>query len=113
MRAGAAAPPGPGARGGAPPSSSPRVAHSRPPAGPAQPGRCPTLLAVSAGHIAAAVVAVLIAAVVVWRRREFSTERTLVLLLIAAALGIYASGVLSLLPDPKDVIEDVAQALGP
>ena len=33
--------------------------------------------------------------------------------MIALALGVYASGVLSELPDPKDVIGDIAEALGP
>ena len=33
--------------------------------------------------------------------------------MIALALAVYASGVLSELPDPKTVIEDIAQALGP
>ncbi len=67
----------------------------------------------SPGHIAAAVAAVLIAAGVLWRRRQLSTERVLIGLAIALALGVYASGVLSQLPDPKQVIEDVAIALGP
>ena len=67
----------------------------------------------SPGHIAAAVAAVLIAAGVLWRRRRLSTERVLIGLAIALALGVYASGVLSKLPDPKQVIEDVAVALGP
>ena len=33
-------------------------------------------------------------------------------ILLALALGVYASGVLSALPDPKKVIEDIAEALG-
>jgi membrane protein DedA with SNARE-associated domain/membrane-associated phospholipid phosphatase len=67
---------------------------------------------VSVGRVVAAVVAVLIAAYVVRRRGRLSGERKFLLLLGAVVLGIYASGVLSLLPDPKKVIEDVAQALG-
>jgi membrane protein DedA with SNARE-associated domain/membrane-associated phospholipid phosphatase len=67
---------------------------------------------VSAGQVLAAVVAVLIAAGAVWRRRELSGERKLIAAVIVVGLGVYASGALSALPDPKDVISDVAQALG-
>ncbi len=67
----------------------------------------------SLGHIAAAVVAALIAAGVLWRRRRLSTERLLIGLAIALALAVYASGLLSKLPDPKRLIEDVAETLGP
>ena len=42
-----------------------------------------------------------------------SLERKGIGILIALALGVYASGVLSELPDPKKVIEDIAEALGP
>jgi membrane protein DedA with SNARE-associated domain len=68
---------------------------------------------VSAGHIVAAVAAVLIAAGVAWRWRRLSTERKVLWLLAALALGVYASGVLSALPDPKEAIGDIAEALGP
>jgi undecaprenyl-diphosphatase len=68
---------------------------------------------VSAGQIAAAPAAALVVALVVWRRERLSGERKLLLLVVAAALGIYASGVLSLIPDPKDLIGDIAEALGP
>jgi membrane protein DedA with SNARE-associated domain/membrane-associated phospholipid phosphatase len=67
---------------------------------------------VSALQIAAAVVAVLIAAGAVWGRRRLSGERKLLVATLVVALGIYASGVLSALPDPKAIIEDIAQALG-
>jgi membrane protein DedA with SNARE-associated domain/membrane-associated phospholipid phosphatase len=67
---------------------------------------------VSAVKVAAAVAAVLIVAFVVWRRRRLGTERILLALAAAVALGVYASGALSALPDPKKVIEDIAQALG-
>jgi undecaprenyl-diphosphatase len=67
----------------------------------------------SAREIIAAVAAVLVAAFLVWRWRRLSLERRGIGILIALALGIYASGVLSELPDPKKVIEDVATALGP
>jgi membrane protein DedA with SNARE-associated domain/membrane-associated phospholipid phosphatase len=67
---------------------------------------------VSPGRIAAAVAAVLLAAFVVRRRGRLGRERTVLLLIGAAVLAVYASGVLSLLPDPKDVIGDVARALG-
>jgi membrane protein DedA with SNARE-associated domain/membrane-associated phospholipid phosphatase len=61
----------------------------------------------------AAVVAVLVAAYVVWRWRRLSFERKALGIVAVLGLAIYASGVLSALPDPKQIIEDVAQALGP
>jgi membrane protein DedA with SNARE-associated domain/membrane-associated phospholipid phosphatase len=67
---------------------------------------------VSPLQIAAAVVAVLIAAGAVWRRGRLSGERKLLAAGIVLALAVYASGLLSALPDPKAIIEDVAQALG-
>jgi membrane protein DedA with SNARE-associated domain/membrane-associated phospholipid phosphatase len=67
----------------------------------------------SAGQIAAAVVALLVAAAAVWRRDKLSGERRLLAIGIVLALAVYASGVLSVLPDPKTVIEDIARALGP
>jgi membrane protein DedA with SNARE-associated domain/membrane-associated phospholipid phosphatase len=63
-------------------------------------------------QIAAAVVAVLIAAGAVWQRHKLSGERKLLVAGLVLALVIYASGVLSALPDPKAIIEDVAKALG-
>ena len=66
----------------------------------------------SAREILAAIAALAVAAFVVWRWRRLSTERKAIGVLIALALGVYASGVLSELPDPKSVIEDIAQALG-
>jgi hypothetical protein len=68
---------------------------------------------VSPAQIAAAVAAVLLAAFAVWRRRSLSGERKLLAAAAVLALAIYASGVLSELPDPKKVIGDVAGALGP
>jgi membrane protein DedA with SNARE-associated domain/membrane-associated phospholipid phosphatase len=68
---------------------------------------------VSALQIAAAVVAVLIAAAAVWQRRKLSGERKLLAAALVLALAVYASGVLSVLPDPKTIIEDIAEALGP
>jgi membrane protein DedA with SNARE-associated domain/membrane-associated phospholipid phosphatase len=67
---------------------------------------------VSPGQIAAAVVAVLLAALAIWQRKRLSGERKLLAAGVVLALAVYASGVLSALPDPKAVIEDVAQALG-
>jgi membrane protein DedA with SNARE-associated domain/membrane-associated phospholipid phosphatase len=67
----------------------------------------------SFGQIAAAVAAVLVAAFVVWRWRRLAGERKLVGIGVVIALGVYASGVLSALPDPKAIIVDVAEALGP
>src|SRR5919109_283449 len=67
----------------------------------------------SARELIAAVAAVLVAAYVVWRWRRLSFERKALCVLIVLALAVYASGVLSALPDPKKIIEDVAKALGP
>src|SRR5918997_627549 len=64
-------------------------------------------------EVIAAVAAVLVAAYVVWRWRRLSLERKGIGILIALALAVYASGVLSELPDPKEVIADIAEALGP
>jgi membrane protein DedA with SNARE-associated domain/membrane-associated phospholipid phosphatase len=67
----------------------------------------------SATEIIAAAAAVLVVAFVAWRWRRLSFERKAIGVALALALGVYASGVLSALPDPKKVIEDIAQALGP
>ena len=61
----------------------------------------------------AAVAAVLVVAFLVWRWRKLSLEKKGIGILVALALAVYASGVLSELPDPKKVIEDIAVALGP
>src|SRR6185436_15775257 len=61
----------------------------------------------------AAVVAVLVAAYVIWRWRRLSFERKALGIVAVLALVIYASGVLSALPDPKKIIENVAEKLGP
>jgi membrane protein DedA with SNARE-associated domain/membrane-associated phospholipid phosphatase len=66
-----------------------------------------------AREVIAAVAAVLVAVYVVWRWRRLSMERKAIGILIVLALGVYASGVLSELPDPKKVIGDIAEALGP
>ena len=63
-------------------------------------------------EVIAAVAAVLVAAFVVWRWRRLSLERKGIGIVIALALAVYASGVLSELPDPKEVIGDIAEALG-
>jgi membrane protein DedA with SNARE-associated domain len=68
---------------------------------------------VSPGQIAAAVVAVLLAAAAVWQRNRLSRERQLIAAGLVLVLAVYASGVLSALPDPKAIIDDIAQALGP
>src|SRR3954468_9201397 len=65
----------------------------------------------SAMQVVAAVAAVALVAWALWRR--WSGERRLLALGGAVALAVYASGVLSLLPDPKKAIVDVAQASGP
>jgi membrane protein DedA with SNARE-associated domain/membrane-associated phospholipid phosphatase len=67
----------------------------------------------SAREIIAAGAAVLAAAFVVWRWQRLSFERKAIGVAVALALGVYASGVLSELPDPKVLIEDIAKALGP
>ena len=67
----------------------------------------------SAREMIAAVAAVLVAAYLVRRWKRLSLERKAVGVLIALALAVYASGVLSELPDPKKVIGDIAAALGP
>ena len=66
----------------------------------------------SAGQIAAGVVAVVVVAAAVWRRRDLSGERKLIAAGIVLVCAVYASGVLSALPDPKKVIEDIAVGLG-
>jgi membrane protein DedA with SNARE-associated domain/membrane-associated phospholipid phosphatase len=67
----------------------------------------------SVREMIAAVAAVLVVAYLVRRWRKLSGERKALGILIALALAVYASGVLSELPDPKKVIGDVAEALGP
>ena len=67
----------------------------------------------SAGHIVAIVAAVALGALAIWKRKRLGFEKTALLLVVAAGLIIWASGLLSLLPNPEKVIEDVAQALGP
>jgi undecaprenyl-diphosphatase len=67
---------------------------------------------VSPAHVVAAVAAVLIAAGATWRRHHLSGERRLIAAALVVVLAIYASGVLSALPDPKKAIQDIAQALG-
>jgi membrane protein DedA with SNARE-associated domain/membrane-associated phospholipid phosphatase len=67
----------------------------------------------SAREMIAAVAAVLVAAYLVWRWRRLSFERKALGVVIALALAVYASGVFSSLPDPKKLIGDVAETLGP
>jgi membrane protein DedA with SNARE-associated domain len=69
---------------------------------------------VSAGQVLAAVAAVALAAAAMWARRrgKLAGERFILSLVGAVALGVYASGVLSDLPDAKKAIEDLAEALG-
>jgi membrane protein DedA with SNARE-associated domain/membrane-associated phospholipid phosphatase len=64
-------------------------------------------------EVIAAVAAVLVATYVVWRWRRLSIERKGIGIVIALGLAVYATGVLSELPDPKEVIGDIAEALGP
>jgi undecaprenyl-diphosphatase len=67
----------------------------------------------SVREMIAAVAAILVAAYVVRRWRKLSGERKALGILIALALAVYASGVLAELPDPKKLIGDIAEALGP
>jgi membrane protein DedA with SNARE-associated domain/membrane-associated phospholipid phosphatase len=67
----------------------------------------------SAREIVAAVAAVLLAAYLVWRWRRLSFERKALGVVVLLALAVYASGVLSALPDPKKLIGDIAEKLGP
>jgi membrane protein DedA with SNARE-associated domain/membrane-associated phospholipid phosphatase len=68
----------------------------------------------SAGHVLAAVAAVAVAAaaIIARRRGKVGGERFLLSLAMAAGLGVYASGVLSGLPDAKKLIQNLADALG-
>jgi undecaprenyl-diphosphatase len=69
----------------------------------------------STAQILAASLAVIVAtAAIVARRRKrgLTRERLVISLAAAAALAIYASGLLSGLPDAKKLIEDLAKALG-
>ena len=64
-------------------------------------------------QIAAAVAALAVAAFVVRRWSTLAGERKLLGAGVVLALAVYASGVLSELPDPKAIIVDVAETLGP
>jgi membrane protein DedA with SNARE-associated domain/membrane-associated phospholipid phosphatase len=66
----------------------------------------------SALEIVAALAALATVAFIVWRWRRLSLEPRAVGLLVVLVLCVYASGVLSALPDPKELIGDIAQALG-
>jgi len=66
----------------------------------------------SAREIIAGAVALLVVAYLVWRWRKLSLERKGIAIVVVLALAVYASGVLSSLPDPKKIIEDIAGALG-
>jgi membrane protein DedA with SNARE-associated domain/membrane-associated phospholipid phosphatase len=67
----------------------------------------------SVREMIAAVASVLVAAYLIRRWRKLGFERKALGILIALGLAVYASGVLSELPDPKKVIGDIAEALGP
>ena len=66
----------------------------------------------SAGQAIAAAAALLLAAGALWQRRRLGAERMLLALAAALALGVYASGLLSNLPNVETLLEDLAQALG-
>jgi membrane protein DedA with SNARE-associated domain/membrane-associated phospholipid phosphatase len=67
----------------------------------------------SAVQIAGLIVAVAIAALAIWKRKRLGFEKTALLLAVAVGLVVWATGVLSALPNPQKLIEDVATALGP
>ncbi|MGE5636060.1 MAG: VTT domain-containing protein [Nocardioidaceae bacterium] len=69
-----------------------------------------SVLQVAAALLAAALAA---GAIVARARGRTSNERLLLALAVAAALAVYASGLTSKLPDPKKLIGDVAETLGP
>src|SRR5215217_818148 len=66
----------------------------------------------STREMIAAVAAVLVLAFLIRRWRALPGERRAIGILVVLALGIYASGVLSELPDPKKLIGDIAETLG-
>jgi len=63
-------------------------------------------------RVIAAVAALALAAGAIWRRERLGRERMLLALAGAVALGVYASGVFSALPDPEQIVEDLAHTLG-
>jgi undecaprenyl-diphosphatase len=67
---------------------------------------------VSPAKVAAAVAAAALVVFVVLRWQRLSRGRRIAGLLAAAALGVYASGVLPALPDAKTAINHIAHALG-
>jgi hypothetical protein len=64
----------------------------------------------SVREIVAAVAAVLVAAYLARRWRRLSFERKALAIVLLLGLAIYASGVLSALPDPKQIIESCGPA---
>ena len=67
----------------------------------------------SPGQIAGLAVAVALLALAIWKRKRLGLEKTALLVLIAVGLIVWGSGLLSHLPNPEKLIEDIAQALGP
>ena len=67
----------------------------------------------SAVETAALIAGVAIAAVAVWKRGRLGFEKAALLVLMGLGLVVWASGLLSALPDPQKVIEDIARTLGP
>jgi membrane protein DedA with SNARE-associated domain/membrane-associated phospholipid phosphatase len=63
--------------------------------------------------VVAAAVAVAVAAIALHQRRRLGRGRLVLALVIAAVLGVYATGLTGRLPDAKKVIEGIAGALGP
>jgi membrane protein DedA with SNARE-associated domain/membrane-associated phospholipid phosphatase len=67
---------------------------------------------VSAGHVVAIVAAVALAALAVWKRKRLGFEKTAIAIAVALGLVVWASGLLSQLPNPEKAIESIANALG-
>ena len=64
----------------------------------------------STREMIAAIAAVALAAFVVWRWKKLSGERKALGVVVVLALAVYASGVISELPDPKKIIGDIARS---
>src|SRR4051794_32718976 len=67
----------------------------------------------SLGQLIAAVAAVAIAGFGIWRWRHLRVEFRAISVVTVVVLAVYASGLLSHLPNLETAIEDLAHALGP
>ena len=64
-------------------------------------------------QIVGLVAAVAIAALAIWKRKKLGLEKAGLLIVAALGLIVWATGLLSLLPNPETVIESIAETLGP